>query len=103
MPTLDQIRAHWSEILGSIKIQSIPTEALLKSCRLSSVEHGTVILSWSTDNLKSRFESGKHQRLLEGVLSDIFEQKVLIRSVVEDPVLNAALRLGAKVTPVSNR
>jgi hypothetical protein len=58
-------------------------------------------VSWPTDNLKSRFEGSKHQRLLEDMLSSMLEQKVLVRSVVEDPMLQTALKLGAKVTPVN--
>jgi hypothetical protein len=38
---------------------------------------------------------------LEDVLSSALEQKVLVRSVVEDPMLQTALKLGAKVTPVN--
>ena len=53
------------------------------------------------DNLKVRFEGSKHQHLLEDVLSHTFEQKLLVRSVVEDPMLQTALKLGAKVTPVN--
>ena len=95
--------AAWDGTLGSIKTRSIPAEALLKSCRVSRVEHDTVVLSWPTDNLKSRFEGSKHQRLLEDTLSRTLEQKVLVRSVVEDPMLQTALKLGAKVTPVNRQ
>jgi DNA polymerase-3 subunit gamma/tau len=99
--SLEQILAAWDGILSSIKTRSIPAEALLKNCHVSSVEHNTVVLSWPTDNLKSRFEGSKHQRLLEDMLSSTLEQKVLVRSMVEDPMLQTALKLGAKVTPVN--
>jgi DNA polymerase III subunit gamma/tau len=99
--TLEQVLAVWDGVLSSIKTRSIPAEALLKNCHVSSVEHGTVVLSWPTDSLKSRFEGGKHQRLLEDMLSSTLEQKVLVRSVVVDPMLQTALKLGAKVTPVN--
>jgi DNA polymerase-3 subunit gamma/tau len=99
--TVEQVLAAWNGILSSIKPRSIPTEALLKNCRVTGVEHNTVVLSWPTDSLKSRFDSSKHQRLLEDRLSSTLEQKVLVRSVVEDPMLQTALKLGAKVTPVN--
>ena len=99
--TAEQVLAAWDGVLSSIKTRSIPTEALLKNCHVTSVEHGTVVLSWPTDSLKSRFESSKHQRLLEDMLSSTLEQKVLVRSIVEDPMLQTALKLGAKVTPVN--
>jgi DNA polymerase-3 subunit gamma/tau len=98
---IEQVLAEWAGILSTIKARSIPTEALLKTCHVTGVEHGALVLSWPTDNLKIRFESGKHQRLLEDMLSSTLEQKVLVRSVVEDPMLQTALKLGAKVTPVN--
>jgi DNA polymerase-3 subunit gamma/tau len=99
--TVEQVLTHWDGILSTIKTRSIPAEALLKNCHVSGVEHITVVLSWPMDNLKVRFEGSKHQRLLEDVLSHTFEQKLLVRSVVEDPMLQTALKLGAKVTPVN--
>jgi DNA polymerase III subunit gamma/tau len=98
---VDQVLAAWDGVLSSVKGRSIPAEALLRNCHVSHVEHNTVVLSWPTDNLKSRFEGSKHQRLLEDMLSSMLEQKVLVRSVVEDPMLQTALKLGAKVTPVN--
>ena len=42
--TLEQVLAVWDGVLSSIKARSIPAEALLKNCHVSSVEHGTVVL-----------------------------------------------------------
>ncbi len=89
--------------MREVKARSVPSEALLKSCHVINVEGATVTLSWPTDHLKSKFESGKSQRLVEGVLSQMLDRNVSIRSMVDDPVLRAALQLGAKVTPVANR
>ncbi len=100
---VDEIKSRWIEIMREVKVRHVPTEALLKSCHILSVEGATVILSWPTEHLKNKFESGKSQRLVEDVLSDLLEQKVLLRSLVEDPMIRAAVQLGAKVTPVQNR
>jgi DNA polymerase-3 subunit gamma/tau len=100
---LHDIQARWLEIMREVKTRSVPTEALLKSCHVINVEGATVILSWTTDTLKSKFESGKSQRLVEDVLSAVFDQPVLVRSLVDDPMIRAAMQLGAKVTPVQNR
>jgi hypothetical protein len=99
--TVEQVRAEWDRVLSAIKTRSIPAEALLRNCHVGNVEHNTVVLSWPTENLKSRFEGSKHQRTLEDMLSNTFTQKVIVRSVVEDPMLQTALKLGAKVTPVN--
>jgi DNA polymerase-3 subunit gamma/tau len=99
--TVEQVVAQWDVMLGSIKTRSIPTEALLRYCHVAAIEHSTVVLSWPNDSMKNRFEGSKHQRLLEDMLSSTFEQKLHVRSVVEDPMLQTALKLGAKVTPVN--
>jgi len=100
---IEEIQARWPDVMREVKSRSVPTEALLKSCHILNVEGSTVILSWPTEHLKSKFESGKSQRLVEDVLSEMLDQKVLIRSLVEDPMIRAAMQLGAKVTPVQNR
>jgi DNA polymerase-3 subunit gamma/tau len=101
--SLDEAQSRWPEVMREIKTRHVPTEALLKSCHLLGVEGETLILSWTTDTLKSKFESGKGQRLVEDVLSEMLDQKVLVRSLVDDPMIRAAMQLGAKVTPVQNR
>ena len=100
---IEEIQTRWPDVMRDVKSRSVPTEALLKSCHILNVEGSTVILSWPTEHLKSKFESGKSQRLVEDVLSEMLAQKVLIRSLVEDPMIRAAMQLGAKVTPVQNR
>ena len=101
--SLEEIQSRWSDVMHEVKSRHVPTEALLKSCHVINVEGETVILSWTTDTLKSKFESGKGQRLVEDVLSEMLDQKVLLRSLVDDPMIRAAMQLGAKVTPVQNR
>ncbi|MBI5567594.1 MAG: DNA polymerase III subunit gamma/tau, partial [Chloroflexi bacterium] len=101
--SLEEVQSRWPEVMHEVKARHVPTEALLKSCHLLGVEGETVILSWTTDTLKSKFESGKGQRLVEDVLSELLDQKVLVRSLVDDPMIRAAMQLGAKVTPVQNR
>jgi DNA polymerase III subunit gamma/tau len=100
---LGDVQSRWPDIMREVKMRSVPTEALLKSCHAIDVEGATVILSWTTDTLKNKFESGKSQRLVEEVLSGMFDQHMFVRSLVDDPMIRAAMQLGAKVTPVQNR
>ncbi len=101
--TLEQVHAQWPEILNEVKAQSLPTQALLRSCKLLGVEGVTVTLGWPSNTLKDKFESSKSRDLVADVMTEVLSQKVVIRSLVDDPVLREALRLGARVTPVSNR
>ncbi len=100
---LETVQTRWADILSEVKSRRVPTEALLKRCAAISVEGITVILAWQNDVLKEKFETGKDKRLVEDVMSEVLDQKVMIRSIVEDPMIRAAMQLGAKVTPVSNR
>ena len=101
--TLEQVHAQWPEILNEVKARSLPTQALLRSCKLVGVEGLTVTLGWPSNTLKDKFESSKSRDLVADVMTEVLSQKIVIRSLVDDPVLREALRLGAKVAPVSNR
>jgi hypothetical protein len=100
---LEEIHQHWPDILNELKQRSVQTWGLMNTCRLLEVEGSAVVFGWQSNMLKDKFESGKDRRLVEEVMSEVLGQKVLIRSQVDDPVLREALRLGAKVTPVSHR
>jgi hypothetical protein len=82
VPTFESVCESWEEILQNIKMRSIPTEALLRNCKVLSVSSGGVTLEWPTNNLKARFEEGKHKRLFEDVISSKFNQSVAARSIV---------------------
>jgi len=101
--TVADLQARWPDILSQIKARSVKTWGMMNTCHLLGVENGTVMVGWQTDMLKDKFESGKDKRLVEDVMSAVFEQPVLVRSMLDDPVLRAAMQLGAKVTPVQNR
>jgi DNA polymerase-3 subunit gamma/tau len=101
--TFEDLQSRWGDILSQVKARSVKTWGMMNTCHLLGVENGTVIVGWQTDMLKDKFESGRDKRLVEDVLSAVFKQPVLVRSMLDDPVLRAAMQLGAKVTPVQNR
>ncbi|HEY4721354.1 MAG TPA: DNA polymerase III subunit gamma/tau, partial [Anaerolineae bacterium] len=57
--TLEQVHAQWPEILNEVKTRSLPTQALLRSCKLLGVEGMTVTLGWPSNTLKDKVESSK--------------------------------------------
>lgn len=101
--TVEEIQARWPDLLGRVKARSVKTWGMMNTCHLLGVENNTLIVGWQTDMLKDKFESSKDKQLVEDVLSELFAQKMLVRSMLDDPVLRAAMQLGAKVTPVQNR
>jgi hypothetical protein len=104
-PTLSDIAAQWPAILAELKVRNLPTEALVRECKVIDVEGEVVVLHWSMPALHDRFEKGKGKKeLLEDVISHFVGQRIRTRSVVEDdPVLREAKRLGAEVKPLGDR
>jgi len=109
--TLEALRERWAGILKAVRAQSLPTEALLKSCALHSVEGNTVVLAWPSELLREKFQDPrtKAQALVEDILSHTFGFPVSIKNIVarkarrgrsamEDPLIRRAVEdLGAQV------
>ncbi len=109
--TLEALRERWASILKAVRAQSLPTEALLKSCALHSVEGNTVVLAWPSELLRDKFQDprAKAQALVEDILSHTFGFPVRIQNIVarktrrgrpalEDPLIRRAVEdLGAQV------
>ncbi len=109
--TLEALRERWASILKAVRAQSLPTEALLKSCVLHAVEGNTVVLAWPSELLRDKFQDprAKAQALVEDILSHTFGFPVVIRNIVarktrrgrpatEDPLIQRAVEdLGAQV------
>ncbi len=109
--TLEALRERWASILKAVRAQSLPTEALLKSCALYSVEGNTVVLAWPSELLRDKFQDprAKAQALVEDILSHTFGFPVIIKNIVarktrrgrpatEDPLIRRAVEdLGAQV------
>ncbi|HXF70402.1 MAG TPA: DNA polymerase III subunit gamma/tau [Thermoflexus sp.] len=109
--TLEALRERWNSILKAVRAQSLPTEALLKSCALHSVEGSTVVLAWPSELLRDKFQDprAKAQALVEDILSHTFGFPVSVKNIVarktrrgrpatEDPLIRRAVEdLGAQV------
>jgi len=109
--TLEALRERWASILKAVRAQSLPTEALLKSCALHGVEGNTVILAWPSELLRDKFQDPRTraQALVEDILSHTFGFPVVIQNIVarktrrsrpalEDPLIRRAVEdLGAQV------
>jgi hypothetical protein len=97
--------------LKAVRAQSLPTEALLKSCALHAAEGHTVVLAWPSELLRDKFQDprAKAQALVEDILSHAFGIPVRIHNIVarktprrrpvaEDPLIQRAVEeLGAQV------
>ncbi len=102
--TVSDISRQWPAILAEVKARSVPTEALLRECKVIGVEGDAIILQWPIPSLCDTFEKGRgKKRLVEDVISQVVGRPVRTRSIVDDdPVVREARRLGAQVRPVTD-
>jgi DNA polymerase-3 subunit gamma/tau len=102
--SLEALQQQWGRILDVLKTHHMPTQALMRSCKVAGVEGNTVVLSWPSEMLKNKYEDAKTKRLVEEVISEAHGAHVVTRCVVgakakaeDDPVVQAGLKLGGRV------
>lgn len=103
----------WQEIKALVKKRQPGTEALLNSCRLVNMQGGIVQLGFASDLLKSKMESGAHQRITAEAVREVLALEAEIRCFVagkgaslppvelgieSDGMVGTALALGGKIT-----
>ena len=77
----------------------------MRSCKPSSVEGSTLVLSWPSEMLRGKYEDAKTKRLVEDVISEAVGSRVMTRCVVsaktakpdDDPLVQEAIKLGGRV------
>jgi DNA polymerase-3 subunit gamma/tau len=108
---LEQIKASWKEIRQAARKISPGTAALLNSCRSVSANKGRLVLSFATDFVRSKMESGSNRenaraavRQVTGVDIDIDcrvagqEESEFPEGIDRDGMIGTALSLGGKIT-----
>jgi len=103
--SFEMIQQQWGHILDVLKTHHMPTQALMRSqCRVVGVEGNTVVLSWPSEMLKSKYEDARTKRLVEEVISEAVGSHVVTRCVVaakakteDDPLVQEAIKLGGRV------
>ena len=109
---LNLILDNWSDIRVLVKKQSPQTEALLNSCKIITMKHGTLILGFASDLLKSKMENSDNLTLTKSTVKSVVNLDVPIAcSVVSnhattishdmdidsDGMVGTALSLGGKI------
>ncbi len=119
--SLDQIAEQWPTVLTAIKPRNRNVEALLKDSQPIAVEGRTLVLGFFYSFHKERIEDVRAKGLVEQALSQVMGQPYRIRCVLtsrtpeeiererpknkfeeaaEDPVVQAAVKLGGRITDV---
>jgi len=122
--TLETLLDLWAEFLNALRPRNLSLEALLRSCRPVGVEGDVVVLGFDYDFHRGKVEEDRNRRDVEETLSDLVGTKYRVRCVLaqnvqpkratappqrptpgspveqsasDDPVVRAAVELGAVV------
>ncbi|HEY60444.1 MAG TPA: DNA polymerase III subunit gamma/tau [Anaerolineae bacterium] len=109
---LSKILDNWQEIRAEVKRRLPKTEALLNSCKTTTMERGTLVLGFASDLLKSKMESDENIALTKSAIKAIIDLEVPIVCRVVNPnvksvppdlnidgdgMVSTALSLGGKI------
>jgi DNA polymerase-3 subunit gamma/tau len=122
--TPEALRDRWSEFLNALRPRNLSLEALMRSCRPVAVEGDVVVLGFDYDFHRGKVEEDRNRQDVEEVLSGLVGQRYRVRcvlaqglrqertvaapqrapsdspvvqSVSDDPVVRAAVELGAEI------
>jgi DNA polymerase-3 subunit gamma/tau len=111
--TLSLVQQRWGEVLESARAQDRSVQALLNSTRPHRVQGQTVTLQVAHEFARSKLSEGRARRLVEEVMTQVFDQPCRVEYELsafdeiptgaewdDDPVVQAARQMGAKVRPI---
>jgi DNA polymerase III subunit gamma/tau len=115
-----QVLRHWSDILEQVGHQNKPLQALLRSTQPDQIDHNVLILRARYAFHRERIEDVRNRATLEQVVDSVLGTKLRVRcelangdkvaeasvstdpdqDAVNDPVVRAAIEMGARVVQV---
>ena len=112
------VSRQWNEILDKCGAISRPVQALLRLARPISGADSTVVVGFPYDAHRQKVEEQKNRVIVEDAIAAVIGQKVRVectvvtrealaavdpmQTVVDDPVVKAAVTLGARVRSVTD-
>jgi DNA polymerase-3 subunit gamma/tau len=112
-PEIEHIRGRWKDFVKACRGEgsSGNLDALLRGfCKPVALEGDTLVLGFSAEFHKSKVEDPKYRHLVEKKLGEVFraqyrvrcvlldrEQKAKPEAAAENPLLRAALEMGARI------
>ncbi len=110
---IDYVRSHWREFIRSLRGEgsSGNLDAFLRSaCDPLDLRNDTLVLGFRYPFHKEKIEDGKYRHLVEKKLKEVFGQPYKVQCVLvdskrevsseartENPVVKAALEMGARI------
>jgi len=81
-PTVEEINAHWRDVLRTARNLDKPVEALLNSGKLYGVEGLSIILQMPSELLRDKIEADHNRQIVEKALLQVFGKPLTVRSRV---------------------
>lgn len=110
------VQQNWRQIANIVRQHNLQTEALLRSCKPTAIKDGALILTFSSEILRSKMEKEENQELVRRAVTMLFKVNLPVRCVVggaksantpadlgidSDGMVGTALRdLGGEVTDI---
>jgi len=110
--TTQEILSVWNQVRTEVKLRMPKTEALLNSQKMIQMKHGTLILGFQSEVVRSKMENPENIELTRRVIYNLLHKDVAIECIVisgkrndggidssyeSDSLVNAAIHLGGKL------
>ncbi|MEN4011777.1 MAG: DNA polymerase III subunit gamma/tau [Bellilinea sp.] len=109
---LQTIRDHWTKIRQRVKMQSVPADGLLNSCKSVTLRNGVLQLGFGSEVLKSMMEKDNNLKITRKAILEVLGIDLPIHCIVvrgkgsnlaldadieADGMVSTALSLGGKI------
>ncbi|MFC2043765.1 DNA polymerase III subunit gamma/tau [Chloroflexota bacterium] len=102
---IEQLKINWKQVVENAPPDTKKTSALaiLRSAGVKpvAIENGTIVLTFRYPYHKEQIEKIENQRVTERIIGNFLGYPCRIRCILEEnPLLKAALKIGAQITSV---
>jgi hypothetical protein len=109
---LPSVREHWGQMLTRLRQKNKSTEALLKDAQPIAVEGNLITIGFFYELHKERVEKDKNAKgQIEKIFTEMFgapcrikciisPKKQKIKAAQDDPMIRAAMNMGAVIKPI---
>lgn len=91
--SLDDIVGKWEEIIQKLIVENFSMASLLRISQPVRCEGATLEIAVSSKFYKDRLEANNHRQVIENVLAQVMNCKVLIKGVVSESVIPIAVNI----------
>jgi DNA polymerase-3 subunit gamma/tau len=88
--TISNVQQNWRQIASIVRQHNLQTEALLRSCKPTAIKDGALILTFSSELLRSKMEKEENLELVRRAVNMLFKVNIPVHCVVSGVKASAA-------------